>query len=51
MKILVIDNYDSFVYNLVYILKGLGKKVDVFRNNKISIEAVKKYDKIVIKII
>ncbi len=48
MKILVIDNYDSFVYNLVYILKDLGKKVDVFRNNKISIEAVKKYDKILL---
>ncbi len=38
MKVLVIDNYDSFVYNLVYLLKELGAKVDVFRNDKISLE-------------
>ena len=47
-KILVLDNYDSFVYNLVYILKELGNDVDVFRNDKISLEAVKKYDKILL---
>lgn len=48
MKILVLDNYDSFVYNLVYILKDLGNDVDVFRNDKISLEAVGKYDKILL---
>lgn len=48
MNILVLDNYDSFVYNLVYILKELGTKVDVYRNDKISIEAVKKYDKVLL---
>lgn len=48
MNILVLDNYDSFVYNLVYILKDLGAKVDVFRNDKISVEAVKNYDKIML---
>lgn len=48
MKILVLDNYDSFVYNLVYILKELGAKVDVIRNDKIAIEDVKKYDKIML---
>lgn len=48
MKILVLDNYDSFVYNLVYILKELGGNVDVFRNDKISVEDVKKYDKILL---
>lgn len=48
MKILVLDNYDSFVYNLVYILKELGGDVDVFRNDKIALEAVKKYDKILL---
>jgi len=48
MKILVLDNYDSFVYNLVYILKDLGNEVDVFRNDKISLEAVGKYDKILL---
>ena len=48
MKILVLDNYDSFVYNLVYILKELGGDVDVFRNDKITLEAVEKYDKILL---
>ena len=48
MKILVLDNYDSFVYNLVYILKDLGNEVDVFRNDKISLEAVGQYDKILL---
>lgn len=48
MKILVLDNYDSFVYNLVYILRDLGGQVDVFRNDKIALEEVKKYDKILL---
>lgn len=48
MKILVLDNYDSFVYNLVYILKDLGANVDVFRNDKIALEEVEKYDKILL---
>ena len=48
MKILVLDNYDSFVYNLVYILKDLGGKVDVFRNDKIALEDVGQYDKILL---
>lgn len=48
MKILVLDNYDSFVYNLVYILKDLGNEVDVFRNDKIDLEGVKEYDKILL---
>ena len=48
MKILVLDNYDSFVYNLVYILKELGGDVEVFRNDKIELENVDKYDKILL---
>ena len=48
MKILVLDNYDSFVYNLVYILKEMGHEVDVFRNDKISLDEVEKYDKILL---
>lgn len=48
MKTLVLDNYDSFVYNLVYILKDLGADVDVYRNDKIAIEDVAKYDKILL---
>jgi anthranilate synthase component II len=48
MKILVLDNYDSFTYNLVHIIKELGYQVDVIRNDKISVEEVAKYDKILL---
>jgi anthranilate synthase component 2 len=48
MKILVLDNYDSFTYNLVHILRELEVRVDVFRNDKIRLEEVKKYDKILL---
>jgi anthranilate synthase component 2 len=49
MKILVLDNYDSFTYNLVHLLKELTKgAVDVFRNDEITLEEVNKYDKILI---
>ena len=48
MKILVLDNYDSFVYNLVYILKELGANVDVIRNDKIDLQKVVEYDKILL---
>jgi anthranilate synthase component 2 len=41
MKILVIDNYDSFVYNIAQILGELGAKPTVVRNDKITIEQVK----------
>lgn len=49
MKLLVFDNYDSFTYNLVhYVEKILNQKVDVFRNDEISLEDVNKYDKIIL---
>ena len=50
MKILLIDNYDSFTFNLYHYLSSLKTKVDVVRNDKIiSKEIIKnKYDKIVI---
>ena len=49
MKILVLDNYDSFTYNLVHILKELSAgPVDVFRNDQIGLEEIEKYDKLVI---
>ena len=47
-RILMIDNYDSFTYNLVHIVKKLGYEIDVFRNDKISIEEVGKYNKIML---
>jgi anthranilate synthase component II len=47
-KILMIDNYDSFTYNLVHIVKKLGYEIDVFRNNRISIKDVGNYSKIML---
>ena len=49
MKILVLDNYDSFVYNLVHYIKQLGySEVDVYRNDKIDLSYIDKYDKILL---
>ena len=50
MKILLIDNYDSFTYNLYHYLEALRCKVDVVRNDKITSKEIikKKYKKIVI---
>ena len=50
MKILLIDNYDSFTYNLYHYLSALKTKVEVYRNDKInSSEIIKKrFDRIVI---
>jgi len=49
MKILVIDNYDSFTYNLVHAIKKIsGLPVDVYRNDEISLDEIEKYDKIVL---
>jgi anthranilate synthase component 2 len=49
MKILVLDNYDSFTYNLVHLVeKILHQKIDVYRNDQIAMEKVKEYDKIIL---
>ena len=40
--ILLIDNYDSFTYNLVHYVEELNEKVEVFRNDKISIKQIRK---------
>jgi anthranilate synthase/aminodeoxychorismate synthase-like glutamine amidotransferase len=40
--VLMIDNYDSFTYNLVQHLGQLGQKVEVFRNDKITIDEIRK---------
>ena len=47
-KVLVIDNYDSFTYNLVHYLEDLNCDVTVIRNDKLSIEEVKPFHKIVL---
>ncbi|MCX5705248.1 MAG: aminodeoxychorismate/anthranilate synthase component II [Candidatus Omnitrophica bacterium] len=40
--ILMIDNYDSFTYNLVQYLSSLGQEIKVYRNDKITVEAIRK---------
>ena len=47
-KILVIDNYDSFTYNLVHYLEDLDCNVIVKRNDKLKLEEVENYEKIVL---
>ena len=50
MKFLIIDNYDSFVYNIAQYLGELGVECDVIRNDKITITEIKQknYDGIII---
>ena len=48
MRVLLLDNYDSFTYNLRHILLELGVDTDVRRNDKISLEEVGGYDKILL---
>lgn len=48
LSVLVIDNYDSFVYNLVHYLEELDCKVTVKRNNELELEEVEHYDKILL---
>lgn len=40
MRVLVIDNYDSFTWNLVHYLQELGAQVDVFRNDRITVDGI-----------
>ena len=47
-NILVVDNYDSFTYNLVHYLEALDCQVTVLRNDEIELEEVKNYDKILL---
>ena len=50
MKILILDNYDSFTYNLVHYLRelGYGAEMAVHRNDQIALEAVDQFDKILL---
>ena len=47
-KIVVIDNYDSFTYNLVHYLEDLNCEVTVFRNDEFDMEELEAFDKIVL---
>lgn len=44
----MIDNYDSFTYNVVHYLKALGADVDIYRNDKITLDIVDNYENIVL---
>ena len=48
MNILVIDNYDSFTYNLVHLLNQLGLDATVWRNDKFELNEVEAFDKILL---
>lgn len=48
MKTVIIDNYDSFTYNLAHLVKELGAEVNVLRNDKFELEELEKYDKIIL---
>ena len=48
MKIAIIDNYDSFTYNLRHLLASLGAETDVLRNDRFRLEDLGPYDKILL---
>ncbi|MBR0258640.1 MAG: aminodeoxychorismate/anthranilate synthase component II [Prevotella sp.] len=48
MKIIIIDNYDSFTYNLSHLVKELGAEVTVVRNDQFSLDEIETYSKIIL---
>ncbi len=49
MKVIIIDNYDSFTYNLVHAVRKItGKEVSVLRNDELDIDELEEYDKIIL---
>ena len=48
MKIAIIDNYDSFTYNLSHLVKELGAGVTVLRNDRFELEELETFDKILL---
>lgn len=46
--LVIIDNYDSFTYNLAHLVKELGAEVDVLRNDQFQLEDLEKYEKIIL---
>lgn len=47
-KVLVIDNYDSFTYNLVHLINEVGREAEVWRNDKFEMADVDQYDQILL---
>lgn len=48
MKVLLFDNYDSFTYNLLHILRETGVSTEVYRNDRITLDEVERFDKIIL---
>lgn len=48
MKICIIDNYDSFTYNLSHLVKQLGAEVTVLRNDRFTLPQLKPFDKLIL---
>lgn len=48
MRIAVIDNYDSFTYNLVHLVRQLGAEVEVYRNDQFQLTQLEPFDKIIL---
>ena len=48
MHIVIIDNYDSFTYNLAHLVKSLGVEVTVLRNDRFALEDLAAFDKIIL---
>lgn len=48
MKIVIIDNYDSFTYNLSHLVKSLGAQVTVYRNDRFEMSQLEQFDKIIL---
>lgn len=48
MKTIIIDNYDSFTYNLTHLVKSLGAEIDVVRNDQFTIGQLEPYDRILL---
>ena len=47
-KIVIIDNYDSFTYNLAHLVKELGAEVTVYRNDQFELSQLEAFDKIIL---
>ncbi len=48
MKVVIIDNYDSFTYNLAHLVKSMGVEVDVKRNDRFTLDELEPYDRIIL---
>ncbi len=47
-KILILDNYDSFTHNIAHIINEFDVELEIHRNDKISLEEIEKFDKILL---